>query len=555
MNLLFVFRNKNITNRYKEILKILTKNGFGFISDILLKGRHIPFYILKSHDYMGAGERIRKTLEELGPTFIKLGQLLSTRADLIPHDILLELAKLQDKVAPENFNSIRGVLESELKGDIKEFFSYFEEEPIASASIGQVYRARTREGKEVVVKVQRPEVAEKVNADVVILKSIAKVLNDRIIDSPIDFVEIVEELTDSLLNELDYTQEGNNADRFRENFKNENYIYIPKVYWEYTTKRVLTMEYVEGISVKNKDLLIKMGYDLKRIARNGVWAIFLQVYKYGLFHGDPHPGNILITKEGKISYIDFGIVGYLDKSSREVLIELFKAFAENDTEEVIEILSDIGAIRSDTNLRSLKADLGRIINYFYNTPLRNISVNDSMKKIMAIVHRHKLMLPPGFTLFLKSLATVEGVGRDLDPDFSISDVAKDFVKQMYLQKIDVKEIIKENSKELHKALVILRKLPFRLQSIMTKLIKDDIKVRINIDESESLRYDLNIMINKVIVSIIASALIVGSSLVLTYGGGYKIFGYNAIGFFGYMIATLLCLWVFYRIFIVDRRKK
>jgi len=266
-------------------------------------------------------------------------------------------------------------------------------------------------------------------------------------------------------------------------------------------------------------------------------------------------GYILITNDGKISYIDFGIVGYLDKSSREMIIDLFKAFAENDIEEVIEVLSDMGAIRPDTNLRTLKSDLSHIINYFYNTPLKNISVNDSMRKIMSTVYKHKLILPPGFTLLLKSLATVEGVGRSLDPDFSISSVAKDFIKEVYLRNISLTKILKENSKDLHKAIIVLRKLPFKIQSIMTKLIKDDIKVRINLDESESLRYDLNIMVNKVIISIIASALIVASSLVLTFQGGYKIFGYNALGLFGYVVALLLCLWVFYRIFIIERRKK
>lgn len=338
MNLPFIFRNKKIAKRYREILKILAKNGFGFISDILSKGRHIPFYILKSHDYMEVGKRIRETLEELGPTFIKLGQLLSTRGDLIPHDILLELAKLQDDVEPEDFVSIKNILESELKGKISDFFIYFDETPIASASIGQVYRAKIKEGKNVVVKVQRPEVSQKINADIIILKNVAKILNERIIDAPLDFVEIVDELAESLLNELDYAQEGNNAERFRENFEKESYIYIPKIYWKYTTKRVLTMEYVEGISVKNRDLLVKKGFDLKKIAREGAWVIFLQVYEFGFFHGDPHPGNILITNDGKISYIDFGIVGYLDKSSREMIIDLFKAFAENDIEEVIEVL-------------------------------------------------------------------------------------------------------------------------------------------------------------------------------------------------------------------------
>lgn len=553
----FPFSTKNRKNlkRYREILRILTKNGFGFITDIIATGGYVPFYKLRSHNHMQMGERIRITLEELGPTFIKMGQMLSTRADLIPQDILEELSKLQDNVVPDSFDIIKDILESELNGTISELFMDFNTVPIASASIGQVYRAKTLNGEDVVVKVQRPGVAYKINADIMILKGIARILNERITESPVDFVEIINELSNSLLNELDYTQEGNNADRFRENFAKEDYIYIPKVYWEYTTKKVLTMEYINGTSVKNRDILINKGFDLKEIAHNGAWSVLLQIYEFGFFHGDPHPGNILVKDDGRISYIDFGIVGYLDRSNREMIIELFKAFADNDAEEVVNILSDLGAIRAETNIRSLKSDMRGVINYFYNTPLKNINMNDTMIRIMSVVYKHKLMLPSEFTLLLKSLATIEGVGNDLDPDFSISNVAKDFIKQIYIRNFSISKIITENSKDLHKMIIELRKFPNRIQSIMTKVIKDDVKIKINIDETENMRYDLNIMINKIIISIISSALIVGSSLVLISDNGYKIFGYNAIGFFGFLISFILCLWIFYRIFIVERRKK
>lgn len=555
MNLSFIFQNKKYFKRYRDILKILTKNGFGFIVDIIAKGGHIPFYTLKTHNYMPMGERIRITFEELGPTFIKMGQLLSTRADLIPQDILEELSKLQDNVLPDNFDIIKDTLESELNGTISEHFIDFDTVPIASASIGQVYRAKTLNYEDVIVKVQRPDVAYKINADIVILKGIARALNERITDSPVDFVEIIDELSNSLLNELDYTQEGNNADRFRKNFIDEDYIYIPKVYWEYTTKKVLTMEYVNGTSIKNKDILISKGFDLKKIAHNGAWSILLQIYEFGFFHGDPHPGNILVKDDGKISYIDFGIVGYIDRSNREMLIELFKAFADNDAEEVIDILSELGAIRADTDIKSLKSDMSGVINYFYNTPLKNINMNDTMRKIMSVVYKHKLILPPEFTLLLKSLAIIEGVGNNLDPDFSISNIAKEFIKRVYIRNFNISKIVKENSKDLHKMIIDLRKLPYKIQSIMSKVIKDDVKVKINIDETENMRYDLNIMINKVIISIIASALIVGSSLVLTFDSGYKILGYNVIGLFGFIISCILCFWVFYHIFIIERRKK
>jgi len=555
MNIPFFIRNRRILKRYREILRVLTRNGFGFIADIIAKGGHIPFYSLKNHTYMPMGERLRVTLEELGPTFIKMGQLLSTRADLLPVEIIEELSKLQDDVPPENFDIAKNIIENELKGSISEKFKYFNTIPIASASIGQVYRAKTLKNEEVIVKVQRSDVVYKINSDIIILKGVAKLLNERISESPVDFEEVIEELSQSLLNELDYTQEAINAEKFKENFKDEKDIYIPSIYWEYTTKRVLTMEYVEGISVKDVDLLKEKGYDLNNIAKKGAWSIFLQIYKFGFFHGDPHPGNILIKENGQITYLDFGIVGFIDKTTKEMLIELFKAFADNDVDEVVNILSDMGAIKASTNINKLKADLGLILSYFYNTPIKKINVKDSMKKIMIVVYKHKLVLPPDFSLLLKSLATYEGVGNALDPNFSISDIARDFIKEMYIHNFSITNFVKENYKDLNKIYREFKKLPDKIQSILNKLIKDDIKVRINIDESESMRYDLNIMINKIIISIIASALIVGSSLVLTSENGYKIFGYNAIGFFGFIIAGILCLWVFYRIFVIDRKKR
>lgn len=556
MRILDFFSNKKYIKRYKEILKILTKNGFGFIVQVLSKKNRIPYFFIKRTDIsMTLPERIRITLEELGPTFIKLGQLLSTRPDLLPHDIIEELSKLQDNVPPVDNNVIKKIIENELGSTTTKLFKRFDDVPIASASIGQVYKACTNEGDNVVVKVQRPGIYDKISGDITILKSIAKILNDRLIDSPIDFAEVINELSTSLLNELDYTLEGNNAEKFRENFINEDYVYIPKIYWKYTTKKVLTMEYIDGISVKNKELLLKKGFDVKKIAYNGAMSILMQVYVYGFFHGDPHPGNILVKNDRKISYIDFGIVGYIDKENREMIIELFKAFIDNDTEEVIYILSEMDAIRSETNIKNLKTDLSGIISYFYNTPLKNINMSDSVKKITYIIYKYRLMMPSEFTLLLKSLATIEGVGKELDPDFSISDIAKDFIHKVYLKNFNLTETIKENLKDIHKLSVQLRRLPTKFQNIMTKIIKDDIKIKLNMEETEKMKSDLNLMINKIIVSIIAASLIIGSSLVMASNGGYKIFGYNAMGLIGFIISFVLCLWILYNIVFLERKKR
>ncbi|HHV73530.1 MULTISPECIES: 2-polyprenylphenol 6-hydroxylase [unclassified Thermoanaerobacterium] len=556
MNLFSIFSTRKYIKRYREILKILTKNGFGFISEVLSKKKSIPFVYIRKNDLpIALSERIRITLEELGPTFVKMGQLLSTRPDLLPHDVINELSKLQDDVPPVEFDTMRQIVEDELGDKISNLFLTFDKEPIASASIGQVYKAVTREGNDVVVKVQRPGVYEKITADIIILKTIAKILNERLTDSPVDFLDVVNELSESLLNELDYTLEGNNADKFRENFINESYVYIPKIYWEYTTKKVLTMEYIDGISVKNKEKLRDSGFDLKKIAYNGAMSIFMQIFVYGFFHGDPHPGNILIRRDGKLSYIDFGIVGYIDRSNREMIVELFKAFVDNDTDEVVSILTDMDAIRDGVNIRHLKYDLSGIISYFYNTPLKNININDSAKKITSIIYKYKLIMPAEFTLLLKSLATIEGVGKELDPDFSISDIAKDFVKKIYINNFNFAKTLSENAKDLHKIYVHLKKFPSKLQGIISKILKDNVRVKLDIEETEKMKYDLNSMINKMIISIIAASLIIGSSLIMSLNGGYKVYGYNAVGLVGYLISFILCMAIVYYILFIEKKRK
>ncbi|QSZ26724.1 2-polyprenylphenol 6-hydroxylase [Aceticella autotrophica] len=554
MRLINIFSNKKYIKRYKEILKILTKNGFGFIVEMLAKRNRVFFDRNKSR-IISMPERIRITLEELGPTFVKMGQILSTRPDILPHEIIEELSKLQDNVPPVDFDQIKGIIEDELKGNISDLFIEFDKTPIASASIGQVYRAKTIENYDVVVKVQRPDIYDKIVVDISILKGIAKILNEHLEESPIDLVEVVNELSDSLLNELDYSQEGNNADRFKENFKNVDYIYVPKIYWGYTTKKVLTMEYIDGVSVKNKDVLIAKGFDLKKIAYNGAMSILLQIYEFGFFHGDPHPGNIFIKNDGRIVFIDFGIVGFIDKSNREMIIELFKAFADYDTEEIVNILLDMDAIRNETNIKNLKYDLSSINNYFLNTPLKNINIGDSAKKIMSIIYKYKLMLPTEFTLLLKALATIEGVGKELDPDFSISNIANNFIQKTYFKNFRITKILKDNIKDLHKLSMELRKFPGKFQSILTKVIKDDIKVKFNIEETNKMRLDMNLMINKIIISIIAASLIIGSSLIIASNSGYKLYGYNALGLAGFFAAFILCLWIFYNMIFVEKRKK
>jgi ubiquinone biosynthesis protein len=422
--------------RYRHILTVFTRHGFGFALS------HFPAEPLWLRDLHPVPEReraslpahFRQALEELGPAFVKLGQMLSTRPDLLPPDYIAELSRLQDRVKPRPWEEMRPVLEASLEAPLSEVFGEITIEPLASASLAQVYAAKLRTRQKVVIKVQRPNIRPNIRTDLEILHDLARYAQEHTpLGQVYDLVEIAEDFAHTLHNELDYTIEGRNADRFRRNFAGEEAVHIPWVYWEYTTERVLVLEYIEGIKINDIEAIDAAGYDRGKIANNAARMIVQEVLQDGYFHADPHPGNFVVMKDEVIGAMDFGIVGYLSHTDRVNLIRLSNVAVQEDAKGVTDALIHIGAAPPDVDRDSLTRDIERLLHYYSGVALKKIRMDDLIDDVMPIAFEHHLKLPSNFWLLGKTLAMMEGLGLKLAPDFDIFAFASPHVTRLTIE--------------------------------------------------------------------------------------------------------------------------
>ena len=422
--------------RYRHILTVFTRHGFGFALS------HLPAEPLWLRELHPVPKRERATLpahfrqalEELGPAFVKLGQMLSTRPDLLPPDYIAELSRLQDRVKPRPWEEMRPVLETSLNAPLGDVFGEITLEPLASASLAQVYEAKLRTRQRVVIKVQRPNIRPTIRTDLEIIHDLARYAQDH---TPLgriyDLVEIADDFAHTLRNELDYTIEGRNADRFRRNFKGEDAVHIPWVYWDHTTERVLVLEYLEGIKINDIEAIDTAGYDRERIANNAARMIVQEVLQDGYFHADPHPGNFVVMEDEVIGAMDFGIVGHLNRSDRVNLIRLSNVAVQEDAQGVTDALIHIGAAPPDVDREALTRDVQRVLNYYSGVTLKKIRIEELMGDVMPIAFEHHLKLPSNFWLLGKTLAMMEGLGLKLAPDFDIFAFASPHVTRLTVE--------------------------------------------------------------------------------------------------------------------------
>lgn len=548
---------KNL-KRYKEIAEVLAKYGYGFFVKKLSDQNLVPSYILKkrSNDLaLTTGERIRYICEELGPTFIKIGQLASTRADLLSEDIVKELIKLQDNVREIPIDMVIASFEKEFDTSIEEAFLEFEERPIAAASIGQVHKAILVTGENVIVKVQRPSIKKVVETDINILLSMSKLFDEYFgYMVPFSLNDMMQELTKSIKHELDYTKEARNTERFYENFKHDKKIYIPKIYWDYTSRRILTQELINGIKVSNKKVLKEKQWNTKKLADIGARAFLKQVFIYGFFHGDPHPGNILVIDREKVAFIDFGLCGYLDKNTVNMITSMFIAGAKRDIDKLIDLLIQLDTITEETNLTRLKEDLVFLISHYYNTPLKKIDMSELISEFMRITYENNIKLPSQFTVLIKAVITVEGTGRILDPEFSISTLMKEFTTEILKHKYNLTNLLHNASDFSEEIIYGLRTLPKQLRTIIKMLETNKIKLTLEEIKFEKLEKQINKSTNRLSISIIIASLIIGSSIALNSQEGPKILGVSAFSFIGYMMALVLVIPLTIKFFIENLKK-
>lgn len=540
---------KGHVKRFQKIINTLVKHGFGqLIHDLGIDelARHLPFHWSgkekKEMVELSRPVRIRMVAEELGPTFVKLGQLLSTRSDILPPEYLVELRKLQDQVPPFPFSQVREIIEKELGRSLETIFKSFEEFPTAAASIGQVHRAVLPGEEEVIVKVQRPNIQKTIEQDLDILEEIASLLDKYTkLGKIYNFTGIVKEFSHILNMELNYYYEGRNAERIKKNFVDDGEVYIPEIYWDYTTQKVLTMEHIKGIKLNDQNGLKKSGFTPRKIVEKLTRAYLKQILLNGFFHGDPHPGNIGLLPDGRIYFMDFGIAGFLDEDQRKFFSKLLFGFLYKDIEQIIFGLTSLGVTTEETNIKQLRWELERLQEKYFDLPLKKINLGQSLQELMEIAFRQRIRLPAEFTLLARTFLTLEGLISELDPEFSIAELVEPFGREVLRKQFSTKKIALAFYKYSNRYLRLLEIFPERLIAIMEKGAEGNLKLKVEVSEAERLLNRLNNMVNRLSFSIVLASIIVGLCLMLQFAE-VTLFRRFPLAEIGLIIAAIMGFW-------------
>ncbi|MCQ6279197.1 AarF/ABC1/UbiB kinase family protein [Bacillus sp. EB600] len=544
--------------RYREIVNALIRHGFGYIikdlglSELLSNPKR--FFPSKStYNKKSTGERVRLFLEELGPTFVKIGQVASTRYDLLPAELITELENLQDQASPFSNEIVQKIIEEELGQPLNHLFAEFNEIPIAAASIGQVHYALLKTGEKVAIKVQRPNMKPSIETDLEILQDLALLAEQRLAwAAHYQIRDIVDELAKSLLEELDYTIEGRNSEKIARQFVDDPNIVIPKVYWDYTTKKVLTMEYVEGIKLNEAEKLKQAGNNPKVLAKNIVDSILKQILVEGYFHGDPHPGNVLARTGDVIVFLDFGMVGRLSPEMKHHLASLVIALMRKKTDDVIKAIMQMGVVPESIDIVTLRVDVDRLYEKYYDAALSMVSLAQVIGDLFSVAYRHHIRIPPDLTLLGKTLLTMEGMVVKLDPEISILKVAEPFGRQLLLDRYDPKNVAGNVWDQLVEMGGLVNDLPKTLKDISLILKKGKIKQELSFPDTNKLLKKLDRISNRIsfsisllAFSIVFMGLIIGSSM----AGNKSLFLLKIpVVEIGFGVGTFMFLWLLYTIF-------
>jgi ubiquinone biosynthesis protein len=507
--------------RYREIAQVFIRHGLGELVDLLELQPYLALprrLVRKWREEappLGAPQRLRLTLEELGPTFIKLGQVLSTRPDLIPPAYIAELTKLQDTVPPEPWEPIEKQLEFDLKAPLKRHFTSFKREPLAAASLAQVHAATLLDGRSVVVKVQRPGIEETIAVDLEILQDVAGLLQSRTpLGKIYDLPEIAREFAATLRLELDFYREGHNAEAFRESFAAEPSLCVPQIHWDLTSRRVLVMERIDGIKISDIQALDEAGYDRHRIAVHAAQMVVKEVLEDGFFHADPHPGNFVIMPGEVIGAMDFGMVGHLSHRLRTDLSRLFVAAVEMDEEAIVDQLIRMGAARAAVDRMALQRDIARLLRKYHGLPLKAIRAQEAVQDVTPVAFRHHLQLPSELWLLGKTLAMMEGVGLKLDPDFDFIAFSRPYIRRFLWQMVIPRNLGPRLIKTGGDWNDLLTLLPRVGSQLLMQAERGELSVTL---EHKGLAQALNRLdrsANRISLSVLLAALIVGLALLI-----------------------------------------
>jgi ubiquinone biosynthesis protein len=509
-------------HRFQQIAEVLARHGLGYLHSALGLGRLVPFpQALLGHPHHAERptppQRLRMALEDLGTTFIKLGQLLSTRADLLPPEYLTELSKLQDAAPPVPTEEIQELLVAELGRPIEAIFASFDPAPLAAASIGQAHAARLPDGTEVVIKVRRPGVVEQVKEDLEILHNLASAASrhwefaDRY-----DVVGLAEEFAQTIRAELDYLHEARSAERFAANFARDPSVHIPHIYWETTTSRVLTLERIRGTKISDLVALDAHRIDRPALARRGTEVILKMIFEDGFFHADLHPGNFFIEPDGRFGLIDFGMTSTVDERTQDHLAGLVLAIVSQDYDQLVEVLLDLGLSRKRVDRHLLRRDLEHLITPYYGQPLGEVALAPLLNDAFAIIRQHHLHLPPNLALLVKTIILTEGLGARLDPGFHLTSVIEPYAERLIFLQYSPSRWVRKLGRASLEMARLGAEVPQQLRRVMGEIERGGFEIGMRPESFEPLISRLERLANRLVLAIIAAAFIVGLAVLLSF---------------------------------------
>jgi ubiquinone biosynthesis protein len=525
-----------------EISRVASRHGFGY----LLRRRRAT----KAAEPTDRGRRLREMFDELGPTFVKFGQLLSTRPDVVPPDIVAELRKLQDDVTPIPFEQVDQVVQRELGLTAEQAFLRFEPEPVAAASIGQVHRATLPDGAEVVVKVQRPEAPRQIESDLQLLRQGVRLARDRI--RAFDIVDaegLVDEFARSIRQELDYAHEARNADTFRRNFAGSETVVVPRVYWQYTTERLLTLEEIHGMQLRDLELAGRTPESRRDLAYRMTDAWMTMIFRHGFFHGDPHPANIIVLEDDRIGLIDLGLAGRLTDQDMVRLTRLFVDAATENVDALPRRLSELGVRYPKYREQELAAELEELYYRYYGRRLADIDPIELIREGIGLIYRLNLRLPTRFVILDKAIVTLGSVGVELYPDFNVFEVARPYARQLMAERYSPRRIARRTRDELLELAGVASELPYQLNDVLHELREGELTMRISNPGIDDISHHIDVATNRIAVALVILGGLLGSAIIGAFTeGDPQVMGVHLLSFVGFVLSGIFGVWLLWGIF-------
>lgn len=542
-------------NRLRAIVLVLTRHGFGHLVSRMRLHRFVPFRkkILKKWatpegllEKPSVAARAARVLEELGPTFVKLGQMLSSRPDLLSENFILEFRKLQDRVSPFPAAEAREIIQDELGAPVEELFAAFDDVPCASGSIAQVHLARTSDGQDVVVKVRRPGILQTVLQDIELLQRLAGLVERYMPEyRTLGPTLLVDEFARTIQREMDFITEASSTAKFHEKFQGDPNVCTPRVRWDLTSSGVLTLERMEGINLQDTDALAKAGVDRRALAKNIAKAFMKQYFEFGLFHADPHPGNLLAQPQARISIMDFGMVGRLSINLRTKLGTALIAVLHQEFDVVVDVLDDLGCLPDEIDEPGLKSDLAIVLGKYAGIPMERIDIKLIFDDVMEISRRHHIVLPRNFVLLGKSLVTLAGVARQLDPQVNLVDTVGAQIRRLITSNFAPDRIARRGLVTAYQLGSLAEETPQALRQILRKALRGKLQMLFRHEGLDHLVTELDRSTNRLAFSLIVAAIILASSVIMLAKVGWLLPGTNIplLGFLGYIVAGILGIWL------------